>query len=78
MENNRCARELFEKAVVLDPNYGLAHAYFGLSLMIENGHGNAPDPVKQRALDVATTAVRLDPRGKPMPDVPRAGLPFLR
>ena len=62
MENNRCARELFEKAVVLDPNYGLAHAYFGLSLMIENGHGNAPDPVKQRALDVATTAVRLDPR----------------
>ncbi len=62
MENNRRARELFEQAVVLDPNYGLAHAYLGLALLIENGHGNAPDLVKRRALDVATTAVRLDPR----------------
>jgi adenylate cyclase len=59
---NRRARELFEQAISLDPRYALAHAYLALSLVIENGYGNAPDAIKQRALATALTAVRLDPR----------------
>ena len=59
---NRRARELFEQAVALDPQYALAHAYLALALIIENGYGRAPDDIKQRALTTATTAVRLDPR----------------
>jgi adenylate cyclase len=59
---NRRARELFEQAVALDPRYALAHAYLALSLVIENGYGNASDAIKQRALESALTAVRLDPR----------------
>ena len=61
-DDNRLARELFEKAVALDPRYALAHAYLALSLMVENGYGGAPDAIKQRALDIATAAVRMDPR----------------
>src|SRR5438477_12085357 len=56
------ARELFEQAVALDPRYAIAHAYLALALVIENGYGNAPDAIKQRALETAMTAVRLDPR----------------
>ena len=59
---NRRARELFEQAVALDPKYALAHAYLALSLVIENGYGNASADIKQRALDTAMAAVRLDPR----------------
>src|SRR5262245_65137925 len=59
---NRRARELFEQAVALDPKYALAHAYLALSLVVENGYGKASDAIMQRALETATTAVRLDPR----------------
>jgi len=62
MENNRRARELFEQAVALDPQYALAHAYLGLSLLVENNYSAASDAIKQRALDLGTAAVRLDPR----------------
>ncbi|QIG46803.1 tetratricopeptide repeat protein [Nordella sp. HKS 07] len=61
-EVNRRARELFEQAVALDPQYALAHAYLALSLVIESGYFSAPDAIKQRALESAVTAVGLDPR----------------
>jgi adenylate cyclase len=61
-DDNRLARELFEQAVALDPHYALAHAYLALSLMVENRYSAAPDVIKQRALDIATAAVSLDPR----------------
>ena len=61
-DNNRRARELFEQAVRLDPEFAVAHAYLALSLLVENGYGSAPDAIKERALDTALTAVRLDPR----------------
>ena len=61
-DDNRLARELFEQAVALDPRYALAHAYLALSLLVENRYGGASDAIKQRALDIATAAVRLDPR----------------
>ena len=60
-DENRQARELFEKAVALDPQYGLAHAYLALSLIVENRYGAAPDAIKERALDIALEAVRMDP-----------------
>ena len=61
-DDNRLARELFEQAVALDPHYALAHAYLALSLIVENGYGAAPDALTQRALDIATAAVSMDPR----------------
>ena len=61
-DDNRLARELFEQAVAVDPKYGLAHAYLALSMLVENKYGAAPDPIKNRALEIATEAVRLDPR----------------
>jgi adenylate cyclase len=61
-DDNRHARELFEQAVALDPRYALAHAYLALSLLVENRYGGASDAIKQRALDIATAAVRMDPR----------------
>jgi TolB-like protein len=61
-DENRRARELFEHAISLDPRFALAHAYFALALLLEHGFGSAPDAIKDRALDSARTAVRLDPR----------------
>ena len=61
-DDNRRARELFEQAVALDPQYALAHAYLALALLVENNYGGASDAIKQRALDIATAAVHLDPR----------------
>jgi adenylate cyclase len=61
-DQNRRARELFEHAISLDPRFALAHAYFSLALLLEHGFGSAPDAIKERALDSARTAVRLDPR----------------
>ena len=61
-DDNRRARELFEQSVALDPKYALAHAYLALALLVENNYGGASDAIKQRALDIATTAVHLDPR----------------
>ena len=61
-DDNRLARELFEQAVALDPHYALGHAYLALSLVVENGYDAAPDAIKQRSLDIATAAVRMDPR----------------
>jgi TolB-like protein len=59
-DDNRQARELFEKAVALDPSYALAHAYLALSLLVEHGYGGAPAAVKDKALAIALKAVQLD------------------
>jgi len=59
--DNRRAREAFERAISLDPRFALAHAYFALSLLVEHRYDNAPDAIKDQALDSALTAVRLDP-----------------
>ncbi len=60
-DDNRRARELFESALALDPRYALAHAYLAMALLVEHRYENAPDFIKQRALDSALTGVRLDP-----------------
>jgi adenylate cyclase len=38
----------------------LAHAYLALALLCEHGLGDAPDSVKDRALEAALTGLRLD------------------
>jgi tetratricopeptide (TPR) repeat protein len=60
-DDNRRARELFERAIFLDPRFALAHAYLAMALVVEHGYADAPGPVKQQALDTAQTALRLDP-----------------
>lgn len=59
--DNRLARELFERAIALDPHYALAHAYRALTLMMEHGFESAPAGIKQAALDSALESVKLDP-----------------
>ncbi len=60
-DDNRQARELFESAVALDPDYALAQAYLGLSLLVENRYSTAPSEIKARALECTRKAVRLQP-----------------
>ena len=59
-DDNRMGRELFERAISLDSRFALAHAYLALTLLIEHGLGNAPQLIKDRALGLALTSVRLD------------------
>src|SRR5262249_18662331 len=60
-EDNRLVREAFEQAIALDPRFALAHAHLSLVLLVEHGFGDAPGLVKDRALESALTALRLDP-----------------
>jgi adenylate cyclase len=60
-EDNKRGRELFEKAVSLDPEFAVAHAYLAISLLIEHRYDAAPEHIKSRALQAALTAVQLDP-----------------
>jgi len=60
-DDNRQARELFERAIALDPSYALAHAYLALALLVEHGYDKAPAAIKDRVLELALAALRLDP-----------------
>ena len=62
-EDNRSARELFESAAALDPQFALAYAYLAMAVLVEHGYDNAPASIKQRALELALTAVRLSSIG---------------
>jgi adenylate cyclase len=59
--DNRLARELFEQAIALDPQYALAHAYLALALLVEHRHEDAPEAIKDRAVASGLLAIRLDP-----------------
>lgn len=61
-EDNRLAREYFQRAIDLDPDFGLAHAYLGLSLLAEGGYDDTPEEMKRQALEHALRSVQLDPR----------------
>jgi adenylate cyclase len=60
-DDNTRARELFERAIALDPRFALAYAYLALALLVEHGYDDAPEPVRDRALEAAQMALRLDP-----------------
>jgi adenylate cyclase len=59
-EANAAARELFARAVALDPDYALAHAFLALAIFNEEWGEDAAEQ-RARCLDHAATAVRLDP-----------------
>ena len=59
-DENRLGRELFEAAILLDPRCAIAYAYCSLALVLEHDFENAPQTVKDKALEGALTAVRLD------------------
>jgi hypothetical protein len=66
-DENRLGWELFEAAIALDPHCALAHAYRSLSLLLEHDFENAPQTIKDEAIDGALTAVRLDAGGAQRP-----------
>ena len=60
-DDNRLAREMFERAIALDPQFGLAHAFLAMALLVENEYDDAPDAIKDRAVAIGLAAIRLDP-----------------
>lgn len=58
---NEQARDCFLRAIEMDPEYGLAHAYLGLAEIIVGGYGSAPQEVVEQARDRLVLALRLDP-----------------
>jgi adenylate cyclase len=63
--DNAKARELFEKAVALDPNYAFAYFMLGHTHFNDWKYGYLPGKPQgsyQKALDLAYKAVALDPR----------------
>ena len=62
LDGNIKARQLFQKAIALDPNY--AAAYVGLAQVrecaVNFGYTEFPNVVLQEALDLAKKAVQLD------------------
>ena len=77
-DDNRRARELFERAIALDPSYALAHAYLALALLVEHGYEDAPDAIKDRALDLALAAIAARSRRWPRPPGAGPGLSLPR
>lgn len=57
------ARELFEQALALDPEYAWARSFLAATCFLEARFGFAPEPAAslQRAFDEASRAVRTDP-----------------
>jgi adenylate cyclase len=60
-DDNRLAREWFERAIALDPQFAVAHAYLCVALLVEHDYDDAPEPIKDRAVEIGLTAIRLDP-----------------
>jgi TolB-like protein/Tfp pilus assembly protein PilF len=59
--NNEEARGLFEQAVAIDPEYGLAHSYLALARVVIAGYAMAPAAVLADAMKLATRGVALAP-----------------
>jgi adenylate cyclase len=60
-DDNHQACEMFERAVALDPQYALAHAYLAMATLGVHGHAAAPSVVLDEALEIASHALELDP-----------------
>lgn len=58
--DNDAAVELFRRAVELDPDYALAHAYLGFGQVVRQGYDDAPRETLVESRRVIETAVRLD------------------
>lgn len=55
------ARDWFERAIKLDPNYGRPHGWLGYVLVLDWKHGWADEGVLVKAEELARTSVVLDP-----------------
>jgi TolB-like protein/Tfp pilus assembly protein PilF len=60
-DDNQRACEMFERAVALDPQYGLAHAYLAFVRVALAGYGSASPAVLDASFERLTRAVDLDP-----------------
>ena len=61
-DDNRKAYEMFERAVALDPQYALAHAYLAAVSLALHGQAAAPPEVLDVAFAAASHALELDPQ----------------
>jgi TolB-like protein/Tfp pilus assembly protein PilF len=61
-DDNRKACEMFERAVALDPQFALAHAYLAIATLGVHGHAAAPPEALDAALETASYALELDPQ----------------
>ncbi len=61
-DGNQRACEMFERAVALDADYGLAHSYLALVRVTMQGSATAPGEVLATALAEARHGVDLDPQ----------------
>jgi DNA-binding SARP family transcriptional activator/tetratricopeptide (TPR) repeat protein len=60
-DDNRLAVENFEKAVALDPDYGLARAYRGFADIVLHDYDNSPPHIKESALRLLHEGIALSP-----------------
>ncbi len=58
---NERARDECRRALAIDPDYGLAHAYLALAEVLIGGYGAAPRPQLEATRDRALRAVALAP-----------------
>ncbi len=61
-DENQRACEMFERAVAIDPRYGLAHSYLALVRVTIHGSATASAEVLDAAFADATHAIELDPQ----------------
>lgn len=61
IENNRCAVELFQQAVELDPDYAIARAYRAFGDVVLHGYADAPAEILEASHALAASACDLDP-----------------
>lgn len=58
---NERARELFARAIEIDPDFALAHAYLALTEIIIADYAAAPREILEAARDRVTLAITLEP-----------------
>jgi adenylate cyclase len=61
-DDNRKAYEMFERAVTLDPQYALAHAYLAAVTLALRGSAAAPPEALDAAFAAMSHALELDPQ----------------
>jgi tetratricopeptide (TPR) repeat protein len=59
-DDNQRARELFQQAMELDPDYARARAYRAFADVVLHGYADSPESVLRNAVALAQTAVELD------------------